>query len=225
MMRWGMAGSKIADVFAFVFKGKYNIGSASCASTEHALYWLKKFCKNNKCKNKHNLISLGNKFDMITLMAIKYNVVDLGRIRAKHLQYEKQQRYHEMQDSIYIGELIHLLPLPCQAIFQKLQKIEFNKFETIDKSLIDIWTLRHGYHRVSQIISNNCNSVLLMDFRDDPNVANTIEIARNNDSRNRSGLKKNKLTRKQLFNHLIEQEIATSDYSHTNIDRVLNDLN
>lgn len=199
------------------FKGKLTIVSVCGESTEHSLCLVKKICSHNGCRRGRCLVIIADRFDIITLSALKHNTVDLGRIRAKYLK-KNSTKYHILQDNAFYNEMIDLCPIFCQPILRKIMKIEFNKFDTIDASLLNIWSLRAGYKLAKHRISSNANKIQLIDLREQPNVANIIHFQRG---------KNNHLsttrTRKELLNKLVEQEIATSQVSYSEIDKELMD--
>lgn len=202
-----------------VFKGLLTIQSICCEATEHGLGLLKKICKRNGNRKKRGLRGIAGRFDIITLSALKYNTVDIGKIREKHLK-KHSTPYYSLQNDIFINEMIDLCPMQCQPIFRKLLKIKFNRKETIDPSLLNIWRLEDGYYQVCEMVSRHCNNVILIDLREEPNVANLIEFRQRMDH-----TFKQHRTRKQLFSRLVDYEISLSQYGHSDIDRELLETN
>ena len=219
LWKFVLFGCQAANYCVVLFKGWITLQAFCCQVTEHGLCLLKKLCRNNNQRRKRNILNILHKFDIITLSALKHDTVDMARIKERKNK-ELSMPYDELQDAQFYDQIKNLMPDECLPIWNHLANIRFNDVTSIHSDLLNVWSRNQQYHRVCRLLSEECNGVLLVDLREDLNVANIITIQRNiQNNFNR------RISKKEILIDLQDNYVATSEYPYSDLARALLDEN
>ena len=157
--RFAVYGIWAADSYVYYHPKNHGIGEIACQGQESKIGVAKKNACERGNGNTIGLYKTADDLDNLTFGALINNCVDLGAAsdsysRKKTLMYNPQLTERNMQ------KLIQLLPTVCIDFLNKFEQTQFNRMDTIDKSLFDIFSANSSIYRRCRLISDDVDNLL-----------------------------------------------------------------